>query len=80
MAELHREDGFVFRYWSNEPDEPLHIHVWKAGRQAKFWLRPVSMYKNRGFAPAEIRQIEAIIVRNHSLLVRKCQDERKKGS
>lgn len=80
MAELYREAGYVFRYWSNEPDEPLHIHVRKAGNEAKFWLEPVRLYRNYGFTAAQLRKIRQIITEQHGLLVRGCIDEREKNS
>lgn len=34
--------GFRFFFYSNEgqPREPAHVHVRKAGAEAKFWVRP----------------------------------------
>lgn len=32
-------EGFKFSFWSNENDEPIHVHVYKAGAVAKFWIQ-----------------------------------------
>lgn len=33
-------EGYKFSFYSNEGNEPPHIHVKKAGSEAKFWLTP----------------------------------------
>ena len=42
MPELFRHRGFKFFFYSKEglPLEPPHVHVAKAGCEAKFWLTP----------------------------------------
>jgi hypothetical protein len=32
-------NGWRFYFYSNENNEPVHIHVQKAEMEAKFWLR-----------------------------------------
>ena len=36
MPEVFRELGFVFFFYSNEGQEPMHVHVRKTGGFAKF--------------------------------------------
>ena len=61
---FRREDGYVFKVYSNE-EERKHIHVLKAGNEAKFWLEPqVELDKNYGFNNKEIAQITKIITDN----------------
>jgi hypothetical protein len=40
MPTVFRQDGFCFFFYSNEgnPREPVHIHVMRAGAEAKLWL------------------------------------------
>ncbi len=40
MPTVLRVGGFRFFFYSNENDEPPHIHVEKAESTAKFWLHP----------------------------------------
>ena len=57
---------YRFYFFSNENNEPPHIHV-KAGRdQAKFWLEPVQLAANYGFKAHELNEIERI-VREHRI-------------
>ncbi|MDY0084344.1 MAG: DUF4160 domain-containing protein [Bacteroidales bacterium] len=43
MPEIFRKLGFVFFFYSNEGQEPMHVHVRKAGGFAKFWVEPVDL-------------------------------------
>jgi len=38
-----RVAGYRFFFFSNEREEPAHIHVEQAERYAKFWLVPISL-------------------------------------
>ncbi len=38
-------------HWSH------HIHVRKAGNEAKFWLEPVSLARNDGFNAKELKEL-----------------------
>jgi hypothetical protein len=40
-------------FYSNENDEPVHIHAEKAEDAAKFWLDPVELEYNYGFSSRE---------------------------
>jgi len=53
-----RRDGFRFFFYANEghPPERPHIHVRKAGMEAKFWLEPeVQLARNDGFDSPTLR-------------------------
>ena len=41
MPTVLTEQGFRFFFWSNENDEPMHVHVEKGGAEGKIWLEPV---------------------------------------
>jgi hypothetical protein len=40
MPTILRGGGFRFFFFSNENEEPPHIHVERAEAVAKFWLQP----------------------------------------
>jgi hypothetical protein len=44
-------------FYSNERGEPPHVHVRAEGKEAKFWLRDVTLAVNIGFRPHELRSI-----------------------
>ena len=55
-------EGFKFWFWSNENDEPIHIHVFKGGAAAKFWIQSeIRLGWNKGFKIAQLRRILRIL-------------------
>jgi len=70
MPTVLHQNGFRFYFWSNEGNEPAHIHVTKADGIAKYWLDPkIKCHSTKGFTAREIRQIEEIINENYVLLI-----------
>jgi Domain of unknown function (DUF4160) len=61
MPTVLRIGPYRFYFWSHELNEPPHIHVDREKFSAKFWLDPVSLAKNMGFKPAELRKIQLLI-------------------
>jgi hypothetical protein len=70
MPTVLRVEGYRFFFFSNERQEPPHIHVAKAGNYAKFWLDPVSFAWNRGFRRNEVTRLHEIIRENVDSLLR----------
>jgi hypothetical protein len=64
-------NGFRFFFYSNENDEPVHIHVEKAEDAAKFWLNPIKLEYNFGFTSRELKQIEILVEKNRLLFIQK---------
>jgi hypothetical protein len=62
--------AYRFFFYSNEGDEPPHIHVRRERKMAKFWLGEVSLAKSRGLAAHELRQIERIVVERRQEFLR----------
>jgi hypothetical protein len=61
---FRKEDGFVFKIYSNE-EERMHIHVVKAENEAKFWLEPsIELAENYGFGNKDLKKITQIINEN----------------
>jgi hypothetical protein len=53
--------GYRFFFFSNENDEPIHIHVEKAGGSAKYWLEPFEEVYSYGLKAKQRKEIRAII-------------------
>ncbi|HJU31624.1 MAG TPA: DUF4160 domain-containing protein [Hyphomicrobiaceae bacterium] len=47
MPTILRWNGYRFYFFSNERDEPPHMHIDKGGNSAKFWLLPVGLNAGR---------------------------------
>ena len=74
MPSVLRVGRFRFYFFSNERQEPPHIHVKAAEDQAKFWLDPLALAANYGFAARELNQIEQIIVEHQTELLEAWHD------
>jgi hypothetical protein len=71
MPTVLRVGRYRFHFYSDERNEPPHIHVRAAESECKFWLAPIALAKNRGFAPHALRDIERIIYEHRDYLLQK---------
>jgi hypothetical protein len=54
--------GFRFFFYSNESNEPMHVHVTKGGSEGKIWLEPLVFAYMHSFTAAEEKDVEEIIL------------------
>ena len=64
-----RSGPYRLFFFSNEAGEPPHVHIQRERMLAKFWLEPVSLARSTGFAPAELRRIQAVVTENTRALL-----------
>jgi len=57
MPTILRLLGYRFFFYSNEGNEPPHVHVEKGDASAKFWLNEVELADSFGFNAKEINQL-----------------------
>jgi hypothetical protein len=69
MPTVLRIGRFRFFFFSNEREEPPHIHVQAAEDEAKFWLEPIQLAANYGFRTGELTAIEQLVSENRELLL-----------
>ncbi|MGM7319051.1 DUF4160 domain-containing protein [Idiomarina sp. ST10R2A5] len=69
MPTILRIGAYRFFFYSNENGEPLHIHVQRDNKLAKFWLKPVLMSSSIGFSSFELRRISKIVVQHKEELL-----------
>lgn len=63
--------GFRFFFFSNEGDEPIHIHVESDDKYAKVWLMPVQLAKSVGYSARELNEIGKLVLENIDLFKEK---------
>jgi hypothetical protein len=68
MPEIFREFGFVFFFYTNEGQEPMHVHARKASGFAKFWVEPVELDYAQGMKIADLKLAEQLIVEHLDLI------------
>jgi hypothetical protein len=57
MPTVLRWGSYRAFFYSNERDEPAHIHVRTGNKESKFWLHDITLAANAGFAAHEIGAI-----------------------
>ena len=61
MPTIDRVGPYRVFFYSNEGNEPAHVHVQRARLLAKFWLNGVALASSRGFSAHELTAIERIV-------------------
>lgn len=69
MPTVLRAGPYRVYFYSHDLGEPPHVHVDRDDLSAKFWLDPVSMARNLGFRPKELRAIERLLAENEAALL-----------
>ena len=70
MPTILRLHGFRFFFFSNERNEPPHIHVESGDNYAKFWIEPVNLEKSVGYNAKELTRLRKIVQEYKSLVLR----------
>lgn len=68
MPTVLRIGRFRFFFYSNEGQEPPHIHVQAGSDEAKFWLDPISLATNHGFHGRELSEVRQLVRDNQAQL------------
>jgi Domain of unknown function (DUF4160) len=69
MPTVLRVGRFRFFFFSNEAQEPAHIHVKAGSDEAKFWLDPVQLAANYGFNGRELKQVQQAVEKHRDELL-----------
>lgn len=69
MPIVLKDGPYSFAFFSSDGGEPPHVHVKQDCKIAKFWLQPVWLAKNRGFAGHELNQIARLVTRHEQNLL-----------
>ena len=63
MPTALRIGSYRFHFYSDEGDEPVHIHVDIGDGECKFWLDPVVLARSNNVTAVEVRKIEPLFLR-----------------
>ncbi len=69
MPTILRFGPYRFFFYSTDCDEPIHVHVERDDKIAKFWIDPVRLQRSGGFRRPEIVRIAKIIEENMTALM-----------
>ena len=74
-----RSGPYRFFFYSSDGSEPVHVHVGRDDKAAKFWLNPVRLESNVGFSKQEIRKIEGLVGEHQAELTKAWHEYFKSG-
>ena len=66
MPTVLTAEGYRFFFFSNEGEEPAHVHVRRGGGVAKIWLEPVRLAYSEGLNPAELRRVRELATQHQA--------------
>ncbi len=69
MPTVLRIGPYRFFFYSNENNEPAHIHIQRDNMLAKFWLNRIVLASSTRFSSKELRKIEALVIDNKEHLM-----------
>ncbi len=69
MPTVLRIGPYRFFFYSNENNEPAHIHIQRDKMLAKFWLNRIALASSTRFSSKELRKIEALVIDNKKHLM-----------
>jgi hypothetical protein len=78
MPVVLRVRGYRFWFYEADLDEPPHVHVGKAGNEAKYWLDPIALARSRRFRDHELYEIERILIENQDDILKAWRKEQQK--
>ena len=79
MPQILRIGPYIIYFWSNENDEPIHVHVCKGSPQkdaTKVWItedEPVLEHNKSKIPKKDLKRILAWIAMNDELIIKKWQ-------
>jgi uncharacterized protein DUF4160 len=62
-------EGYKFRFYSSDVNEPAHVHVIQAERMAKIWLNSLEVEYNRGYNKTELNKVLKLTALNETKLL-----------
>lgn len=71
MPTLLLLNGYRFFFFSQEGDEPPHVHVEHGDKTGKFWLQPVELSSSDGFRAHELSKVRLMVIENRIFFMEK---------
>jgi hypothetical protein len=69
MPTVLRIGSFRFHFYSDERNEPPHIHVATPDAECKFWLSPILLARNKGVPQHVVREMERLVFEHQAELM-----------
>lgn len=66
--------SYRFFFYSNEGDGPPHVHIEHGDSEAKFWLEPVVLARNYGFAAHRLTRVQSLVEQHETEILKAWND------
>jgi len=60
---------YRFFFYSFDCNERMHVHVQRERMVCKFWIQPLALARNKGFASKELNIIREIILKSRDRIM-----------
>lgn len=67
-------NGYKFRFYSSDVNDPPHVHVIQAERVAKIWLNSLEISYNHGYNKADLNKVLKLTEQNETKLLEAWND------
>ena len=67
-------EGYKFRFYSSDINEPPHVHVIRDDNVAKIWLQPIVVETNYGYNQPTLNRILKLTRQNQDRLLEAWND------
>ena len=62
-------EGYRVGFYSNERNEPPHVHVLRGGSEAKIWLSPIRSAHNYRYNQRELAKVLTLVAQHEAMLL-----------
>jgi len=68
MPTIFTAGAHRFFFYASDRNEPVHVHVERDDKIAKFWLDPVRLQNSGGFSRSEIARLQRLVMEREAEL------------
>jgi hypothetical protein len=69
MPTILRVGPYRFFFYAGDCDEPIHVHIERDDKIAKYWLEPIRLESSGGFSRIDLSRIFKIIEENRDKIL-----------
>jgi hypothetical protein len=62
MPTVFKAGAYRFFFYASDRNEPVHVHVERDDKIAKFWLGPVRLQSSGGLTRSEIARLQRLVI------------------
>ena len=74
MPTIFRFGPYRFFFYAGDREEPVHVHVERDDKIAKFWIDPVRLQRSGGFSRHEIAEIHKLVEKHIAMITEAWHD------